>query len=118
MLRKTALYHSAKSADRILAWRNTADSLAQRGTGLLFANADSPDLLITDVITPEMSGIELGIQLQQKIPPVQGVAFFGTSLHCRFTRKSSGGRVGFSDSPQTRSSRSSAEHGTRWSDGY
>jgi CheY-like chemotaxis protein len=41
------------------------------------AKSDSPDLLISDVSMPQMSGIELGIQFNEKYPKCRILLFSG-----------------------------------------
>ena len=53
------------------------------------AHSETPDLLITDVVMPQMSGIELAIQLRDVCPDCKVLLFSGHSGHSRFTRSRS-----------------------------
>ena len=41
------------------------------------ANSNAPDLLITDVVMPEMSGIDLGIHFRERFPKCNVLLFSG-----------------------------------------
>lgn len=47
------------------------------------ARLEAPDLLISDVMMPELSGIDLAIQVRE-LPLLQSVVVFRTSLHRPF----------------------------------
>jgi CheY-like chemotaxis protein len=51
---------------------------------LTAARLKAPDLLISDVAMPGISGIDLAIQMRAQYPHVQDLALFGTDSHPRF----------------------------------
>ncbi len=54
-----------------------ATSFSDPITALQAAPAENPDLLITDVVMPEMSGIDLAIQLREACPDCKVLLFSG-----------------------------------------
>ncbi|MBB5060523.1 DNA-binding NtrC family response regulator [Granulicella aggregans] len=63
----TILKHSGFAA---VAFTNPLDALSA-------ADEKTPDLLISDVVMPELSGIELAIQLKKKAPSCKVLLFSG-----------------------------------------
>jgi DNA-binding NtrC family response regulator len=54
-----------------------ATSFTQPLEALRAASSDAPDLLISDVVMPFLSGIELAIQLQERCPNCRVLLFSG-----------------------------------------
>ena len=64
-----------------------ATSFSKPLEALLASRSEAPDLLISDVVMPSLSGIELAIQVREALAGLQSPSLFRTSSHNRFSRE-------------------------------